>query len=120
MPFNPDYKPKETRKKSYQARKNAGNNLFFEIIHNILSSKSTDEFFKHLDNPTFDDVYTMVGVEKALGKCFDLRIVKALVDCQTDYTHMTQKSVHYYFLMKKLPATYKGIDWRLDDKITER
>ena len=102
------------KKKSYQARKNEGNNLFFLILHNILSDKSDTIFEEHLDNPTFDDVYTNVGVEKALSKCYDISVVKRMVSIQSTYRRIDDKRLHYWYLMKSLPKTFKTIDWRID------
>ena len=103
---------KEIKKKSAQARKNEGNDLFFRILRNILTTKSFELFEEHLYDPTFDDVYTNVGVEKALMKCFDFKIVKSLVAIQMKYTNITNKKVHYWYLMKSLPRTNLFIDWR--------
>lgn len=104
-----------TKKKSYQARKNEGNNLFFLILHNILSDKSVEKMNEHFDDPTFDDVYTNVGVEKALSKCYDIGIVRKMVEIQITYRRITDKKLHYWYLMKALPKTFKSsIDWRID------
>ena len=56
------------KKKSYQAIKNEGNNLFFLILHNILTDKSSKLYYEHINNVTFDDVYTLVGIEKSTIK----------------------------------------------------
>ena len=100
------------KKKSYMARKNEGNTLFFRILHNILTDKSDELYSQHLDDPTFDDVYTFVGVEKSLSKCFDPDVVVALADCQLEYSRLVESKHHYWYLMKKLPRTYKSIDWK--------
>lgn len=101
-----------TKKKSAQARKNEGNDLFFRILKNILTQKSKPLYDEHLIDPTFDDVYTNVGVEKALMKCYDKNIVNALVDIQCRYSYITDKAQHYYYLMRKLPKTNLFIDWK--------
>lgn len=102
------------KKKSYMAKKNEGNSLFFMIIHNILTDKSNDIYYNHVDDSTFDDVYTIVGIEKALSKCFDLDIVTALAECQIDFSKISDIRQHYYYLLHKLPRTYKSIDWKLN------
>lgn len=112
------------KKKSYQARKNEGNNLFFLILHNILTDKSSKLYYDHINNVTFDDVYTLVGVEKALSKCYDNKIVIALSKLQTEYSKINDKSfahgnfkqMHYWYLLNKLPKTFQSIDWKLDSK----
>ena len=104
---------KETKKKkSAQARKNEGNDLFFRILRNMLTEKSEHLFQEHLYDPTFDDVYTNVGVEKALMKCYDIKVVKALVKMQMGYSHITDKKQHYWYMMKTLPRTRLFIDWK--------
>lgn len=103
-----------TAKKSYMAKKNAGNNLFFLILHNIMVDKSDELYAEHIDNPTFEGVYTTVGIEKALGKCLGLKFLTDLADCQCDCSRITDIRHHYWFLMRKLPKTFKGIDWKLN------
>ena len=100
------------KKKSAQARKNEGNDLFFRIWKNILTSKSTELYEEHLYDPTFEDVYTNVGAEKALMKCFDVKVVRKLVDLQTGYSRITDKKQHYWYLLKSLPRTNLYIDWK--------
>ena len=110
------------RKKSYQARKNEGNDLFFRILRTIMATKSHQLYAEHLSDPTFDDVYTLVGVEKALSKCNDVSFVVALSEVQSDYSKIDEhslpfgnfKALHYYYLMNALPKTFQSIDWRLD------
>lgn len=99
--------------KSAMARKNEGNDLFFRVLHNILTDKSIDLYKSHLEDPTFEDVYTNVGVEKALEKCYDDKILKALINCQMEYAKIVEKEYHYWYLLKRLPITYKFIDWKL-------
>lgn len=103
---------KPVKKKSAQAKKNEGNDLFFKILKNILSSKSVELYNEHLYDPTFEDVYTNVGVEKALMKCYDIKIVKALVKVQMYYSRITDKQQHYWYLLKKMPRTNMFIDWK--------
>ena len=100
------------KKKSAQARKNEGNDLFFRVLRNILTTKDDNTFEEHLYDPTFDDVYTNVGVEKALMKCYDRKIVGALVKLQCGYSRITDKKRHYWYLMRKLPKTTMFIDWK--------
>jgi hypothetical protein len=100
------------KKKSAQARKNEGNDLFFRILKNILTTKSGELYDEHLYDPTFDDVYTNVGVEKALMKCYDLKVVKGLVKLQMYYSRITDKQQHYWYLLKKIPKTNMFIDWK--------
>jgi len=109
--INTELKPS---KKSYQAKKNEGNNLFFLILANIMTHKSEETYRRHLDDPTFDDVYTAVGVEKALSKCYDRGIVLAMAKIQPNYCRIADKRHHYWYLMKKLPKTTQSIDWRAD------
>ena len=101
-----------TKQKSYIAKKNDGNNLFFIILRNILTTKSIDLFKNHIEDPTFDDVYTFVGTEKAIMKCPDMNILKALINSQPEYSRITDKEQRYYYLLKTLPKTYKTIDWK--------
>ena len=101
-----------TKKKSYQAKKNEGNDLFFIILKNILTTKSVTAYNEHINNPTFGDVYNNVSVEKALVKCQDYNIVKALIELQTKYSFIEDKEQHYYYMLNKLPKTYKWIDWK--------
>lgn len=100
------------KKKSAQAKKNEGNDLFFRVLKNILTSKDVDLYEAHLMDPTFDDVYTNVGVEKALMKCFDMKVVKKLISIQMKYSRITDKTQHYWYLMNALPKTTSYIDWR--------
>ena len=102
----------EKKKKSAQARKNEGNDLFFRILKNILTQKSDNLFNAHLYDPTFDDVYTNVGVEKALMKCYDLKVVSKLAEIQEGYSRITNKKLHYWYLMRTLPRTSMYIDWK--------
>lgn len=102
------------KQKSYQAKKNEGNNLFFQILNNILSSKSLKLFNEHIENPTFDDVYTIVGVEKALSKCMDISFISKMAKLQESYKRIDDKKIHYWYLLKLLPKTFKNIDWRID------
>lgn len=99
------------KKKSYAARKNEGNDLFFRVLHNILTDKLDELYSQHIDEPTFEDVYTTVGVEKALSKCADPAVVIALADCQTEYSRIVELRHHYWYLLKKLPKTFKTVDW---------
>ena len=100
------------KKKSAQARKNEGNDLFFRILKNILTTKSVELYDEHLYDPTFDDVYTNVGVEKALMKCYDLKVVKGLIKLQIGYSRIIDKQQHYWYLLKKMPRTSMFIDWK--------
>ena len=100
------------KKKSAQARKNEGNDLFFRILKNILTQKSTELYDEHLYDPTFDDVYTNVGVEKALMKCYDRKVVSALVRLQEGYSRIVDKKQHYWYLLKTIPSTTMFIDWK--------
>lgn len=100
------------KKKSAQAKKNEGNDLFFRILKNILTSKSDELFDDHLMDPTFEDAYTNVGAEKALMKCFDMKVVRKLIELQMGYSRITDKKAHYWYLMKSLPRTTSYIDWR--------
>ena len=100
------------KKKSAQARKNEGNDLFFRILRNILTQKSDSLFHEHVNDPTFEDVYTNVGVEKALMKCQDGRVVIALANEQPKYSRIADKSTHYWYLLKVLPKTSRYIDWK--------
>lgn len=102
----------EIKKKSYQAKKNEGNDLFFIILKNILTSKSIESYNEHITNITFEDVYTNVGVEKALCKCTDSNIVNAMVKHQLSYSFIEDKKQHYYFLLKTLPKTFNWINWK--------
>ena len=103
---------KPQKKKSAQAKKNEGNDLFFRILKNILTTKNAGLFEEHLNDPTFDDVYTNVGVEKAIMKCYDLKVVKGLISIQMKYSRITDKKQHYWYLMKMIPKTNMFIDWK--------
>ena len=100
------------KKKSAQARKNEGNDLFFRILKNILTTKSDELYNEHLYDPTFEDVYTNVGVEKALMKCYDQKVVKSLVELQMGYSKIEDKQRHYWYLLRKIPRTNMFIDWK--------
>lgn len=100
------------KRKSFIAKKNEGNSLFFSVLYNVLTGKSDETYAAHVDDPTFDDVYTAVGVEKALGKCLDPNVIVALAECQSVVNRMQDIRHHYWFLMKRLPRTSKSIDWR--------
>ena len=102
----------QIKQKSYAAKKNEGNNLFFLILRNILTTKSIEVFRNHLDDPTFDDVYTIVGTEKALMKCPDMNVLQTMINTQTTYSRITDKEQHYYYLLNTLPKTFKTIDWK--------
>lgn len=102
------------KKKGYYAKKNEGNSLFFQILHNMLTGKSDALYHEHIENPTFDDVYAKVGVEKALSKCFDQKVVVALAAEQPTLRGIECDRMHYWYLMKSLPRTFKGIDWKLN------
>ena len=101
------------KKKSAQAQKNEGNDLFFRILKNILTQKNVALFESHLYDPTFEDVYTNVGVEKALMKCYDINVVKNLVELQMGYSRISDKRQHYWYLLKSLPRTNMYIDWKM-------
>ena len=100
------------KSKSARAKKNEGNDLFFRILKNILTQKSLALFQEHLLDPTFEDVYANVSAEKAISKCTDSKVVVRLAEIQTDYSRITDKKRHYWFLMRSLPRTNSYIDWR--------
>ena len=102
----------QRKKKSAKAKKNEGNDLFFRVLRNILTTKSDELYQEHLYDSTFDDAYTSVSAEKALMKCTDTKVVRALANLQTSYSRITDCRRHYWFLMKSLPRTGQYIDWR--------
>lgn len=101
-----------TKKKSAQAKKNEGNDLFFRILKNILTTKSMELYEDHLTDPTFEDVYTNVGIEKALMKCYDQKVVRKMILLQVGYSRITDKRQHYWFFMNSMPKTNMFIDWK--------
>lgn len=92
------------------ARDDSG--LFFKILDNIMTGKSPEAWRRHVSDESFHDVYSKVGVEKALAKCGDPSFVKALADIQPDSDNVESCEAHYCLLTKMLPRARRGIDWK--------
>lgn len=92
--------------------KNDGNDLFFRIVKNILTSKSMELYDEHIHDDTFEDIYTNIGVEKIISKCYDFSVVSKLIEIQPKISFITNSKHHYWYLMNILPKTFKYIDWK--------
>lgn len=92
--------------------KKEGNDLFFRILKNILTMKSTELYEEHIEDDTFYDIYSNVSIEKAISKCYDFSVANKLFNIQPKSSRIIDCKHHYWYLLKTLPKTNKYIDWK--------